>query len=100
VKRFEEIDAARKLLLLPEQATMEDIKTRFRDCLREWHPDKSKHSLERCTEMTAKIVSAYRTLIDYCSRYKYSFTKEAVKDHLSEEEWWFERFGHDSIWGK
>jgi DnaJ-class molecular chaperone len=100
VKRFDEIDAARKLLLLPEQATLEEIRAHFRDCLREWHPDKSNHSVEQCTEMTAKIVTAYRTLVDYCHRYKYSFSIDSVKEHLSEEEWWMERFGRDSVWGR
>ena len=100
MKRFEEIEKARMLLALPEQATLEEIKKNFKDCVMEWHPDKRKHSVEQCTEMTARIVTAYRTLIDYCSRYKYSFSEETVRQHLSEEGWWFERFGDDPVWGK
>jgi DnaJ-class molecular chaperone len=100
VKRFEEIDAARRLLGLPERATLGEIKAHYRRLVTEWHPDRSRKPVEECTEMTARIAAAYRTLVDYCSHYRYSFSKEEVGNHLSEQEWWFERFGKDPMWGK
>jgi len=100
MRRFQEIDAARKLLKLPEKATLEEIKTSYRNRIMEWHPDRCRHPVEQCTEMTAKIVAAYRVLIDYCSNYQYSFSLDVVREHLSGEDWWLERFGQDPVWGK
>jgi len=98
--KYEEIAKARKLLALPERATMEEIQSHYRRLLRKWHPDRCKQPREACTEMTIKIVDAYRMIIDYCSNYKFSFSEEEVRHHLSEEDWWFERFGMDAVWGK
>jgi DnaJ-class molecular chaperone len=100
MNKYQEITEARKLLELPERATMEEIKVKYRNLTMKWHPDRCKETKEKCTEMTAKIVAAYRIIIEYCNHYKFSFSKEEVRNHLSEEEWWFERFGKDPLWGK
>jgi DnaJ-class molecular chaperone len=99
MNKYQEITEARKLLGLPERATMEEIKTNYRSLITKWHPDTCKETKQKCTEMTARLVAAYRIIIDYCSNYKFSFSKEEVRNHLSEEEWWFERFGNDPLWG-
>jgi len=39
---FEEIDKARKLLGLPQQATLNEIKDAYRRIAKEYHPDKQK----------------------------------------------------------
>ena len=93
MNKYQQITEARKLLELPERATMEDIKRNYRNLINAWHPDRCPQGKEKCTEMTAKIISAYRTIIDYCSSYQFSFSEEEVRHHLSDEEWWFERFG-------
>ncbi|MBW1741557.1 MAG: J domain-containing protein [Deltaproteobacteria bacterium] len=100
MNKYQEITEARKLLGLPERATMEEIKANYRNLIREWHPDRCKETKQECTEMTAKIVAAYRLIIDYCNNYKFSFSKEEIRHYLSEEEWWLERFGNDPLWGK
>ncbi len=97
---FKEISGARSLLNLGTEATMDEIKTSYRNLLMQWHPDVCGESRDQCKEMTEKVVAAYRILVHYCSNYRFSFSKEAVMRHLSEEEWWFERFGHDPFWGK
>ena len=93
MNKYQQITEARKLLELPERATMEDIKRNYRNLINAWHPDRCPEGKETCTEMTAKIISAYRTIIDYCNSYQFSFSEEEVRYHLSDEEWWFERFG-------
>jgi len=93
VNRYKEITGARELLALPERATMEEIKVSYRNLIREWHPDRCKESKKQCTQMTAKIIAAYGVIMDYCNHYKFSFSKEEVQYHLSEEDWWIERFG-------
>lgn len=97
--KFDEINEARKLLELPEKATMAEIKSNYRKLLAKWHPDKHERNKTECNKMTQRIVSAYETIMDYCHQYQYSFSDDAVKRHLSPEEWWFERFGNDPLWG-
>jgi DnaJ-class molecular chaperone len=100
MSKYEQITAARRLLELPERASMEDIKANYRNLVNAWHPDRCDESKEKCTEMTAKIISAYRTLIDYCNSYRFSFSEDEIRHHLSDQEWWFERFGDTPLWEK
>jgi preprotein translocase subunit Sec63 len=100
VNKYREISEARKLLELPERATMGEIKVNYKNLMKKWHPDRHKEAKAKCTKMTAKIIAAYGLIMDYCNHYKFSFSKEEVRYHLSEEEWWMERFGSDTHWGK
>ncbi|MCK5738827.1 J domain-containing protein, partial [bacterium] len=54
---------------------------------------------EKCHEMTQKLIAAYKVITTYCDKYRYSFTKEEIKKYLLAEDWWFERFGNDPLWG-
>jgi DnaJ-class molecular chaperone len=99
MSKFDEISEARKTLDLPENATMDSIKSSYRRMLAKWHPDKCEENKEKCAEITRKIISAYQTIMDYCIHYQYSFSEDTVKRHQSPEEWWFERFGGDPLWG-
>lgn len=98
--KYREIIDAKKLLNLPERASMEEIKTIYRNMLKKWHPDKSEANDEKCNEMTRKIVSAYKVIMAYCEQYQYAFTDEEFERYLSIEDWWFDRFGKDPLWGK
>jgi DnaJ-class molecular chaperone len=97
--KYQKISEARNLLELPEQATLKEIKANYKSLLYKWHPDKCDEKKDKCHEMTQKIIDAYKTIMNYCNQYKYSFSKEEVKKYLSEGEWWLERFGGDSVWG-
>ncbi|MHB1326254.1 MAG: J domain-containing protein [Thermoleophilia bacterium] len=97
---FQEISAARKILELPERATMPEIKANYKKLLNRWHPDKCSDDIELCNEMTGKITAAYKTIVDYCNRYSYSFSAEEVANYLSEDELWMEQFGNEPLWGK
>lgn len=99
-KFFQRIDQARRLLELPEQATLEEIKANYHRLLTRWHPDHNQGSSDECLEMTRKIIAAYNILLAYCEQYRYSFSQKAVQSHLTAEEWWLERFGEDPLWGK
>ncbi len=96
---YKDIIEAKALLNLPERASREEIKANYRELISQWHPDKCKENSEKCNEMTRKIISAYNIIDIYCDQYQYSFAKEEVKRFLSDEEWWFERFGNDPVWG-
>lgn len=99
MNKYQEITEARKLLKLSETASMTMIKSRYRELLEKWHPDKCSGNMELSNEMTRKIISSYKIIMDYCLQYQYSFSKEEIKNHLSPEEWWFDRFGEDPLWG-
>jgi DnaJ-class molecular chaperone len=98
MKKYREITEARKLLELPEHATLDEIKAQYRELLNKWHPDKCAQDKDLCIEMTKKLITAYEVVIAYCSQYKYSFTREEVAKYLSGQDWWLERFGDDPLW--
>ncbi len=99
MRKYREIDEARKLLELPDRATMGEIKSNYRGLLRKWHPDRCGGQAEQCAEMTKRIVAAYETVMTYCRHYRYSFTEEEVSRYGPDDDWWMKRFGNDPLWG-
>ena len=99
MNKFEKISEARKILELSEEATLMSIKSSYRRMLSKWHPDTCQENKDECAEMTRKIISAYKMISDYCAHYQYSFSEDTVRKHRRPEEWWFERFGVDPLWG-
>lgn len=80
-------------------AHMASIKSNYRRLLARWHPGICEEHKHACVEMTRRILFAYQTIMEYCLQYQYSFSEDTVKRHLSPEEWWFDRFGDDPVWG-
>ncbi len=99
MSKYEEITAARKLLELPERASMQEIKSNYKRLISRWHPDSCQEDLQECTQMTRKLNAAYNIILDYCANYRYSFSEKEIQNYLSTEEWWMERFGDDPVWG-
>ena len=94
---FEEINKARNELGLGETATLEEIKRSYRKLAHQYHPDANSD----CTnnEKMKKLNWAYKLLLDYCSKYKYSFSYKDVARNYPEEAFykdWYERW-FDSI---
>jgi preprotein translocase subunit Sec63 len=100
MKTYQQITEARKLLDLPEQASLAEIKANYRKLLRKHHPDGSSKNKAERNEMTTRLTLAYKTIITYCNQYKFSFSKEEIQKYLPTEEWWFDRFGDDPLWSK
>ncbi|WP_456325060.1 J domain-containing protein [Desulfonauticus submarinus] len=96
----EDILEAKKILDLPDKVSLKEIKQKYYMLLKRWHPDRCKENQQKCKEMTQKITIAYSIILKYFEEYKIDFSEKALKDVLSPEEWWFERFGHDPVWGK
>ena len=90
---FEQLERARKQLELPEIATINQIKDKYRELSRKWHPDHCRDDPEKCHEMQQQLNAAYHTLMNYCSNYQYSFRREDVEKFPSGEDLWWERFG-------
>jgi len=97
--KYKEIRKAISILDLPDRATMEEIRSAYRQFVHKWHPDRCRSKTEDCSRMLQEGVWAYRVLISYCNNYRFSFTKEDVHANLRPEERWVEQFGNDPLWG-
>ena len=82
---FEEIDKARKLLGLGQFASLEEIKQAYRKKAFLYHPDKSRSESAQGEEMMKSLNQSYKLLIEYCSRYKYSFKEEDIERAFPDE---------------
>ncbi len=96
---YEEITKARKILELPESATMQEITGHYKKLMTKWHPDKCREKKGIYEQKAKEINDAYEIIMSYCNNYDFSFSKEEVEKHITEREWWFKRFGKDPIWG-
>jgi len=86
---FKQIDEARKLLGLEEEATLEEIKKAYRRFAFKYHPDKCRdEKKKKCEEMFKKIASANETLMKYCAGYRYSFQEKDVKKNVMDKEFY------------
>ena len=82
---FEVVDEARKLLGLPEVATLDEIKKAYYTLAHQYHPDKFQGN----EEQMKKITQTYAIIENYCQSFddfegktenqKYSFREEDVK---------------------
>lgn len=97
---YSELIEAKKVLQLPDRASMQEIKLSYKSLLKRWHPDTCATDADECNEMTARIVTAYKTIRLYCDSYEYSFEEQELKLHLSKEEWWMDKFGEDPLWAR
>ena len=85
---FEEISEARKVLRLGEAATLEEIKQAYRRMAFRHHPDTSSNgSKTQNEEVMKKLNWAYRLLVEYCARYKYSFAEGDVARTYPHDEY-------------
>ncbi len=101
-RSFEKIDWARKILDLPEQASIKLIKENYKWLAKQWHPDKCRKNVEECKKRMQEINEAFAAIAAYCENYKISFEREALeKQDMFEDydKWWFQQFGNDPIWG-
>jgi len=98
---FKQIDEARKLLGLEEDATLEEIKKAYKKLALKYHPDRCKDEKKKeCEEMFKKIAHANDILKAYCAGYRYSFKEKDVKRNTLDKEFYdhLKRF-YDGWWG-
>ena len=99
--RFKDIDKARRILGLDEEATLYEIKCAYRKLATEYHPDRCADGKKKeCEEMFKKITHANEILMSYCAGYRYSFKEKDVKVNAMNEEFYehLKRF-YDGWWG-
>jgi DnaJ-class molecular chaperone len=75
---FDEIEEARKILGLGEEATLKEIKNAYRKLAHRHHPDKLGKDDTNESETMKRLNRSYKLLMDYCNEYKYSFREEDV----------------------
>jgi len=99
-KEWAAIKAAADLLGLGQQASLAEIKRAYRSQSRKHHPD-MQHRAKRQAEKIAmyKITAAYQTLLRYCAEYRFPLAP-GDNEQMEGEDWWFERFGQDHLWGR
>jgi hypothetical protein len=91
---------AKEVLELPERASLKEIKARYRQLLKKWHPDTCENADKvQCQKMVQQITEAYTLIMIYCNDYKFSFSQEKIIAS-TDEEWWNDRFGQDPLWGR
>ena len=98
---FQQIDRARILLSLGEDATIQEIRQAYRRLALKYHPDRCKESQKsQFEEMSKKINQARDVLLTYCAGYKYSFRKRDVEKNVMDKEVYqhLKRF-YDGWWG-
>ncbi|MBU0721010.1 J domain-containing protein [bacterium] len=92
---FEKIMKSKSLLGLREKSTLKEIKLKYKNLMKKWHPDKHKDNVEKATKMSMQINEAYEIILDYCNNYEYSFDEENIKKtSYSPAEWWHDKFGN------
>ncbi|MBA3014260.1 MAG: J domain-containing protein [Proteobacteria bacterium] len=98
-EKWQRIVAAKTLLGLGDQASMREIKEAYRKCAKEVHPDLAVPG-KPVTPMQ-EINAAYAVLLEYClNRRLPLLPPESGDEAMDPEDWWFDRFGEDPLWGR
>ncbi|MDD5495713.1 MAG: DnaJ domain-containing protein, partial [Candidatus Omnitrophica bacterium] len=71
---FREVDKARQVLGLGEDASMEEIKDAYRRLSLQYHPDRcGEKEKKHCEEMMKEVNHAKDVVMIYCTSYRFSF---------------------------
>ncbi len=76
---WENINEARKLLNLPNKASIESVKNAYYELSKKYHPDNCID--KNCTDMMKRVVSAYKLLISYCEEFPIPLVKDEITDN-------------------
>lgn len=84
-----------------EEASLNEIRRKYHDQVKRWHPDVSTMDPGVSHEMTIRLKKACDLLVDYCMNHTFSFLLEDLARDLEQNpaDFWMERFGDDPIWG-
>ncbi|MBN2453681.1 MAG: DnaJ domain-containing protein [Candidatus Omnitrophica bacterium] len=84
---FQQIDRARKILELGEDASLEEIKASYRKLSLEYHPDRHKKEAKKnCESRMREINHAKDTIMKYCAGYRFSFKEKDVKKNVMDRD--------------
>ncbi len=92
--RYENLQQALEQFSLYGKCSLEQIKLRHKQLVKEHHPDKSGSDNQRIREINA----AYALLLEYCSHYRFTFSRDEFLRQYPEERL-REQFADDPVWG-
>ena len=99
-KEWAKIKEAADLLGLEDKASLAEIKKAYRRLSKKHHPDVLNNSKQKADKVEMhKLSEAYNLLLHYCSEYRFPLIPRD-NEQLGGDDWWFERFGQDHLWGK
>jgi len=85
---------SKSLLGLRETSTIKEIKNKYKNLMKQWHPDKHKNDADKATQMSMLINEAYEIIMDYCNSYSYPLDEDSIKKtSYTPSEWWHDKFG-------
>ena len=90
---FEKVDAARRTLELPERASIRQIREKYHELSRVWHPDLNREDPDKAHQVQQRLNEANEVLMEYCSDFVYSFRREDVEAYPTGEDFWWKHFG-------
>jgi len=93
---YAQLQEALRVLGLGERSTLGEIKTRHRELVKRHHPD-TGNAVD--PDMIRKVNTAYRTVSDYVSGYRFSFAEDEFYEQNPEERI-LRQFADDPLWGK
>lgn len=99
--KWKKIEQARLLLGLDDEASIEEIKSAYRKLSKRHHPDTAEHKSGNVQAPAMHdITDAYETLMQHCLNYRVPLEPDKHPNPDNDEDWWYNRFGQDPIWGK
>lgn len=90
----EDFEEAVRILGLPAQATLAEVKARHRQLVKSHHPDVAADAEP---EAIRRINDAYRVVLSYCNNYSFRFNRDEFLEQNPEERL-REQFAQDAFW--
>jgi len=85
---------AKTLLGLSDKETLPQVKQRYKNLMKKWHPDINPDNIITAQRISAEINEAYKVILEYCKNYEYSFKEEDIREkNVNPHEWWEAKFG-------
>jgi pantothenate kinase len=96
-----DIRKAAEVLGINDQASLNEIRHRYHDLMKIWHPDVATADNLSALRTATLLNKSYEILVEYCMNHRLSFRFEDLMRSMekSPSEYWMERFGDDPIWG-
>ena len=96
---YEDVKKSLEVLGLKGGISFKYIKKRFRELSKKYHPDLCEEPPEICAEKMRQIKEAYAVLEEYCTNFKFQFTREEFYNQYP-EELVKEHFYRSGPWGR
>ena len=97
----ERVREAAEVLGIRDRGSFNEIRSRYHERIKEWHPDVSQKAPAASHERPRRLQAAYDRRGDYCMHPTFSFRLEDLAKDLEQSpaDYWMDRFGDDPIWG-